>query len=65
MLVGDDFRFKDAERTFAVWETLLAWGAGIGMRIETEAETRGSEGGGQRAFRFAWSTPAEYFAAIA
>ena len=68
MLVGDDFRFKDAERTFAAWETLLAR-VGSGDRggdRDGGGGRAGPKGPGKRsAFRFAWSTPAEYFAATA
>lgn len=68
MLVGDDFRFKDAERTFAAWETLLAR-VGSGDRggdRDGGGRRAGPRGPGKRsAFRFAWSTPAEYFAATA
>ena len=65
MLVGDDFRFKDAERTFAAWETLLAR-VGSGNREgdrDGGGRRAGPRGGKRSAFRFAWSTPAEYFAA--
>ena len=73
MLVGDDFRFKDAERTFAAWETLLSrvgsgnWDGdrdGDGNR-DGGGRRAGPRGGKRSAFRFAWSTPAEYFAASA
>lgn len=73
MLVGDDFRFKDAERTFAAWETLLSrvgsgnWDGDRDWDGNRDGGGRraGPRGGKRSAFRFAWSTPAEYFAASA
>ena len=64
MLIGDDFRFQDAEGTFGAWEDLLGRVGGAGTMVPSGA---GRRAGSPRrlknsAFRFIWSTPSEYFA---
>ena len=81
LLVGDDFRFARAEETFEAWERVLdrvdeTSASAVSSRAPTKVERAPRRATGTSAaspspspspsrFRYRWSTPSEYFDAVA